>query len=92
MPGSVVRDMQLGQENLIMKKQEDQIRQLFFEAPNYPVVQNPYCHLLNVFQNIDTFKLQQEQQPPLPLMLDHNREISVGKNSIVPNLDTFRYE
>jgi hypothetical protein len=54
--GRIVREKELGPENLKMRDEENRVRNLFIKDPNCAEIQNPYCHLLDVFNEKNTFK------------------------------------
>ena len=53
--GRGVREKDLGEENLKMRDEENRVRNLFIKDPNCSEVQDPYCHLVNVFKESKTF-------------------------------------
>lgn len=54
--GRIVREKELGPENLKMRDEENRVRNLFITEPNCDEIANPYCHLIDVFKEKSTFK------------------------------------
>ena len=90
--GKILRVKELGPVNIAMKAEEDKIRRLFLDHPKHELLNNPYVHLLEVFdekiQPTFAFLPPSETDATLPLLFAKKRWLGF-RNSIVQNYGIF---
>lgn len=56
----MIREKEMGEENVKIRDEENRIRSLFLTDPTNAEIQNPYCHLIDVFAEKDSFQFKKD--------------------------------
>jgi hypothetical protein len=52
----MIREQDMGPENVKMRDEENRVRNLFINDPSNEEIRHPFCHLIDVFNEKDTFQ------------------------------------
>jgi hypothetical protein len=74
----------IGEENIKMKHNEDALRRLFAKDRSNPLLDDPYLHLLPVFEVRESFN-QGDAPPSVPLMFNFEATANLGNQKNVPH-------